>query len=304
MKSSTLTAVGLFAVTAIIASCGSNTPLSDAQKAQLGELNQSTKSVIQAGNKNNPSGRSAVALAEGDIDLSTRINSADCDFEEPNLESSDLSSLSNMNFKVSGENCPILMDIGMRGSANSLSLKMYFEIKDAELAASQDVTKADLSGTFSGSESSMSGALSGVIVSKKYGNVGISMNLTADAGGAKMDLIYEFADFSATLTMEANESGVKYLINGEEVSEAQFSEYNITNDVVSSGAATSTVQSSKSLSYEYEVNGCSTGKQTFDSEEALCEALKSESLNNGCAQDLRELEFQAKQCPGNFVPEA
>ncbi len=57
----------------------------------------------------------------------------------------------------------------------------------------------------------------------------------------------------------------------------------------------------KSLSYNFEYNGCKTEKHTFDSETAYCEGLQSHSLNKGCAQKLRELDFQAKKCPGTFT---
>lgn len=54
-------------------------------------------------------------------------------------------------------------------------------------------------------------------------------------------------------------------------------------------------------SYDFTVNGCSTGKQSFSasSQEALldkvCEALVDEELNNGCAASLRAQKFNA-QC--------
>lgn len=59
--------------------------------------------------------------------------------------------------------------------------------------------------------------------------------------------------------------------------------------------------SSEDLSYQYNVNGCDTGKQTFDSKEALCEGLRSSSRNKTCALEERIDRFN-KECGGNFTP--
>lgn len=56
----------------------------------------------------------------------------------------------------------------------------------------------------------------------------------------------------------------------------------------------------ESLSYSYEVNGCKTEKQQFDSVEKLCLGLQDEQLNHSCAQEYRREMFK-KMCPGqNF----
>ena len=48
----------------------------------------------------------------------------------------------------------------------------------------------------------------------------------------------------------------------------------------------------KSYTYQYSENGCDTGSHNFDSKADYCAALKNESLNNGCASDLRESAHQ------------
>ncbi len=59
---------------------------------------------------------------------------------------------------------------------------------------------------------------------------------------------------------------------------------------------------SESLSYDFEFNGCPTGKHEFNSKAELCQGLQNDSLNGGCAQSLRQEYFQA-QCPGQeFKP--
>lgn len=60
---------------------------------------------------------------------------------------------------------------------------------------------------------------------------------------------------------------------------------------------------SEEFSYEFDVNGCSTGKHTFNSRDAYCKALADEALNNGCAYSLRKQTFEAN-CPGYTWPDA
>ena len=50
------------------------------------------------------------------------------------------------------------------------------------------------------------------------------------------------------------------------------------------------------LTYQYEVNGCDTGKHEFDSLAEYCEGLADDDLNNGCAADLREQAASAAGC--------
>lgn len=49
----------------------------------------------------------------------------------------------------------------------------------------------------------------------------------------------------------------------------------------------------ESYSYDYEENGCKTGKHGFDSKSAYCSALQNEGLNNGCASSLRQKSYDA-----------
>jgi hypothetical protein len=57
--------------------------------------------------------------------------------------------------------------------------------------------------------------------------------------------------------------------------------------------AASACGDSKKFTYDYNVNGCKTGEQTFDSKEAYCAGLKNDALNNGCAASMRQQTFQA-----------
>jgi hypothetical protein len=59
--------------------------------------------------------------------------------------------------------------------------------------------------------------------------------------------------------------------------------------------------SSDSKKYQFSFNGCDTGEHAFDSTEAYCAGLKSNSLNNGCAEALRKDAYE-RDCGQTFFP--
>ncbi len=63
------------------------------------------------------------------------------------------------------------------------------------------------------------------------------------------------------------------------------------------GCKASVNEKSESFTYKYSVNNCTTDEKTFSSNEAMCDALRNDSLNHYCAQDLRYQRFQT-DCPG------
>lgn len=48
-------------------------------------------------------------------------------------------------------------------------------------------------------------------------------------------------------------------------------------------------------SYEFELNGCNTGKHSAESREQYCRNLQDEKLNKGCAVSLRD-EALEREC--------
>lgn len=61
------------------------------------------------------------------------------------------------------------------------------------------------------------------------------------------------------------------------------------------------LQVDNKFQYEFTINGCGTGKQTFNSSENLCIGLQNNTLNNNCALSLRESYFKSN-CSGEFTP--
>ena len=49
----------------------------------------------------------------------------------------------------------------------------------------------------------------------------------------------------------------------------------------------------ESYSYEYEFNGCKTEQHTFNSKAAYCAGLQDDELNNHCAWQMREIDYNA-----------
>lgn len=70
------------------------------------------------------------------------------------------------------------------------------------------------------------------------------------------------------------------------------------NDHPSGGPSSPNSSTSKeeSFTYEFQLNGCSTAKHQFSSQEEMCISLQNDTLNNSCASDLRREHFQ-KFCP-------
>lgn len=60
--------------------------------------------------------------------------------------------------------------------------------------------------------------------------------------------------------------------------------------------------SSSTYKYQFVENGCDTGQQVFSSQSAMCSGVQNESLNHGCAGDLRQQYFTAQGCTGTYQP--
>jgi hypothetical protein len=56
-------------------------------------------------------------------------------------------------------------------------------------------------------------------------------------------------------------------------------------------------QETKDLSYEFEENGCNTGRVKYKDSQDYCNALKDNARNNYCAGSMRYDEFK-RACPG------
>jgi hypothetical protein len=59
--------------------------------------------------------------------------------------------------------------------------------------------------------------------------------------------------------------------------------------------------SSENKKYQFELNGCNTSEHAFDSQQAYCDGLRSNSLNNGCAESMRQSAYE-RDCGQTFSP--
>ena len=69
------------------------------------------------------------------------------------------------------------------------------------------------------------------------------------------------------------------------------------------GAKIQSVKPAVDEAYTYEFSGkkCSTGAQSASTFDKICEVLKDDQLNEGCAPDKREELFINAECPGSFI---
>ena len=65
--------------------------------------------------------------------------------------------------------------------------------------------------------------------------------------------------------------------------------------VASAFVACSVEREEKNYKYQYNYNGCDTGKQEFSSKGAYCSAPLNDRLNNGCARETRQ-EVYRQEC--------
>lgn len=52
--------------------------------------------------------------------------------------------------------------------------------------------------------------------------------------------------------------------------------------------------------YEFAGDNCTTGKHSLNSLTELCQTLRSEGANRGCARPARRDYFDSANCPGHF----
>lgn len=64
------------------------------------------------------------------------------------------------------------------------------------------------------------------------------------------------------------------------------------------GGNSNTIEAkNEKYSYEFEFNGCKTGKHEFSELSAMCDTLQKVYDNHGCAESIR-MEYFKTQCPG------
>lgn len=312
--------VSILALLAVLVGCGSNSKVTEEQKAKFKELVKSTTTVVSSA-KAAKNGTSALAVPGDTTSLESRIssklNDGSCQFESPSAENMSSGSLSSINLKVKGDRCPISMEMTMSGSATAVNIRLAFEIKDAELAELSDVTKMELAGTINVSGQSGRGSIDGFIQSKKYGRVGLQLNVSGSESSAKIEIVYTFPDFKISLGVEQSANDPKYFINGNEVTADEFKTF-VEGGSILPGASSPGLSGtagpsnpttpptnnggSSEFSYNLTENSCSTEQQSYASQAAMCEGLQSDSRNHGCAENLRRLYFTSHGCPGTFTP--
>lgn len=58
---------------------------------------------------------------------------------------------------------------------------------------------------------------------------------------------------------------------------------------------------SELFSYEFSGPGCTTGMQSAQTFDEICQTLTDDNLNQGCAENKREDLFYSAECVGSFI---
>ena len=239
--------------------CGNNHLTSD-QKGQLSDTMTSAGRATDAAQKQQQPAASLSSLVADtasapNVDpmyarLQDAFNKKQCAVNTPSSPNSNDSGVSSgpgtsasspiqVNVQVTGEHCPVVMDleIGANGGTTSgkfdIAIKVNYQVKDTDYRALNDVDGMSIAGTISLAQTNVDMNISGKITSQKYGDIPIKVTgHMAVAGSAQnmsangsMDATVQFPTFTADLRQEINGSQIKYLINDEEVSPDEFNGY-------------------------------------------------------------------------------
>lgn len=223
-----------------------------------------------------------------------------------------------LKIKVSGESCPISMnfDIDMQFTQTSarIGIDCDYTVRDRDYLGLNDVDQLTLKGDIKmtgnsqGTEVEADAKIEGKLHSQRHGDVKLEMKGgfegsargQAMEGEGEMVLRFEFQDFVAELKQTFENDKVTHYINDEEVTEQEFNSFFDRTFGQGNGAGGgnsgggSGGGNSSSYSYQFVENGCDTGKHQFPSLAEYCNALKDNSLNNGCAYRMRMETYKQK----------
>lgn len=237
----------LFAATG----CGSKlAPLTEGQKATLKETIRGADSAFQAsGTMQNLRGGPILSLnavssypqpQDNPTLMAERLRrgfeTGKCVNESKNVSS--LAGNSNANssgpsgsysspqFKISGTECPINMNLRIESEEKSFSLHIDYKVLDSDYLALSDIDQAivDMNASSNG-ENSGSGQFKANFHTQKYGEIQVSGKFSGSDKSATASIRFDYKDFSAELGAEMDTQGVKYTLNGQEVTEAEMREY-------------------------------------------------------------------------------
>lgn len=211
----------------LVVACGGKDEATPEQKAKLREVNKSASAVMESGQSvGQQRGGRRVWNAGSSLDqssssdkarISRELQNADCDFNM----SEPTASAQSMSIKIDGPQCPIAMEIGAKArSEKEAEMRIFFEIKSAELKRYSDVTRYEVSGPISEGGANLSGS----ITSQKYGQIGVEMKASGSNGSGTLEAEYKFSDFSISLKAEVNGKEVKYFINDKEASQEELAD--------------------------------------------------------------------------------
>ena len=136
--------------------------------------------------------------------------------------------------KISGERCPILVEMKHSRSANSMKFNLSYKVLDQDFMKVSEVDEMSLDLQTSVSSTGASGDFSGKFRGKNIGSISISGKFSASSGGMEGSVRFDLPDFSAEFGMKSEGavgaagtegSEMLYTLNGEKLSPTEIEEY-------------------------------------------------------------------------------
>jgi len=246
-------------------------PLTTVQEQTLKDTLNNAKNVLGASKSNSSQSQSQSQsgspsqtqseLRSRSEDISARIensiSSGDC--------TSSMGSQDSINFKLSGDKCPVIMSFDIEQKDSSFNLDVSYKIQDPNLFSANDVTEYSVktsgsvnfsksssensfentswnasgntsgntpentSGNTSGSSLQVDLKIKGKLHSQKSGDISFDGyaqgNESQDSVEGKASLTFTFPNFTAELRMEKKDKEQKYYLNGKEKTQEEAAQY-------------------------------------------------------------------------------
>ncbi|MBI4406094.1 MAG: hypothetical protein HY537_18185 [Deltaproteobacteria bacterium] len=137
--------------------------------------------------------------------------------------------------RVSGEKCPISLDLSYSGTViqsedkdkavGAIKFHLAYSVKDPEFKKLTDVDASEIHASLEAKGESGTFSANGSIHSQSLGDIKINGSGGGSSGKVSLQLTFTFPDFVATFQMEGQQGDkVRLTLNGEELDEAKLRE--------------------------------------------------------------------------------
>lgn len=129
--------------------------------------------------------------------------------------------------QVSGSDCPLTFNL--RGQIDekqkTATIRLDYQVQEGDYRKLNDIDAAKLEASLKMEEKSASGKLKGTLHSQSHSEIKIDADLDMSQKEEKTRIRMDYPNFSAEFKVEKTQSGAKYTLNGEELTEEQFQNF-------------------------------------------------------------------------------